>query len=195
MGAGRDLEVQVGGCDIGCRKLWRLPDDRALLRSWFELDTDAEFVISVGATGRGTADRLRDVLDEIGAHILIDGVRMRPGGSQIVARLADGRVLLALPGNPLAAIAATLVTGRSVVRALTGRRPSPPLRGWILDAAAPDRELTRVVPAWQVDGGVWRTNGAVSTPHLADLLGAHALALLPPGVGRGSLVEILPLPH
>ncbi len=135
------------------------------------------------------------MLDEIGAHILIDGVRMRPGGSQIVARLADGRVLLALPGNPLAAIAATLVTGRSVVRALTGRRPSPPLRGWILDAAAPDRELTRVVPAWQVDGGVWRTNGAVSTPHLADLLGAHALALLPPGVGRGSLVEILPLPH
>ncbi|MET8779227.1 molybdopterin-binding protein [Nocardia sp. NPDC004654] len=189
------LPHYLRGRDIDCRQVWRLPDDRAVLRSWFDLDTDAELVVSVGATGRGAADGLRDVLAEIGAQILIDGVRMRPGGSQIVARLADGRTLLALPGNPLAAITALLVTGESLVRALTGRSPSPPRWGRIADALALELGCTRVVPARQVDGGVWRTVGAARTPHLADLLAAQALALLPPGSGRGALVEVLPIPQ
>ncbi|MET8426756.1 hypothetical protein [Nocardia sp. NPDC004860] len=42
---------------------------------------------------------------------------------------------------------------------------------------------------------MWRAIGAVGTPHLANLLNAHALALLPPGTGRGTLVELLPLPR
>lgn len=192
---GAVLPHYLRGCDIECRRVWPVPDDRELLRAWFALDTDAELVVSVGATGRGAADRLRAVLADLGARILIDGVRVRPGGSQIVARLPDGRTLLALPGNPLAAVTTLLVTGRVLANVLTGRRPDPPLWGRIADAAAPADGPTRVVPARQVDGGVWRTHGAVRTPHLADLLGAQALALLPAGTGRGALVEIVPIPR
>ncbi|MFF0610830.1 molybdopterin-binding protein [Nocardia tengchongensis] len=192
---GAVLPHYLGHCDIGVRQLTRLPDDRALLRTWFELDTDAELAVTVGATGHGGADHLRSVLEEIGAHILIDGVRMRPGGSQLVARLPDGRILLALPGNPLAAVAATLVTGRSLVRALTCRTDSSPSWGRIADAAAPDNDRTRIVPVRQVEGGVWRATGTFGTAHLAGLLQAQALALLPAGTGRGALVELLPLPR
>ncbi|WP_433565821.1 molybdopterin-binding protein [Nocardia sp. CA-151230] len=192
---GSALPHYLSHCDIGVRNLTRLPDDRARLRSWFDRDTDAELAITVGATGRGAADRLRDVLDEIGARILIDGVRMRPGGSHLVARLPGGRILLALPGNPLAAVAATLVTGRVLANILTGRHDSAVSWGRIADAATPDRDRTRIVPVRQVEGGVWRAIGAVGTPHLANLLNAHALALLPPETGRGTLVELLPLPR
>ncbi|MEU0538270.1 molybdopterin-binding protein [Nocardia sp. NPDC005978] len=192
---GTVLPHYLGHCDIGVRQLTRLPDDRTLLRTWFDLDTDAELAITVGATGHGGADHLRGVLEEIGAHIVIDGVRMRPGGSQLVARLPDGRILLALPGNPLAAVVATLVTGRSLVRALTCRRDSNASWGRIADAGAPDNDRTRVVPARQVEGGVWRATRPGGTAHLAGLLRAQALALLPAGTGRGALVELLSLPH
>lgn len=192
---GTALPYYLGHCDIGVRGLTRLPDDRALLRAWLELESDAELAVTVGATGHGGADQLRTALEEIGAQLLIDGVRMRPGGSQLVARLPDGRILLALPGNPLAAIAATLVTGRSLVRVLTGRNDSACAWGRIVDAAATDHDRMRVVPVRQVEGGVWRATGAAGTAHLAGLLGAQALALLPPGTGRGALVELLPLPR
>ncbi|MEU0543235.1 molybdopterin-binding protein [Nocardia sp. NPDC005978] len=192
---GAVLPHYLRGCDIECRRIWPMPDDRELLRSWFALDTDAELVVSVGGTGRGSADRLRAVLGELGARILIDGVRARPGGSQIVAELPDGRTLLALPGNPLAAVITLLVTGRALAGVRTGRRPDPPLWGRIADAAAPAHGPTRIVPARQLDGGVWRTHGATRTPHLADLLGAQALAVLPAGTGRGALVEIVPIPR
>lgn len=192
---GAVLPLYLRHCDIGMGRLTRLPDDRALLRTWFELDTDAELAITVGATGRGAADHLREVLGEIGAHVVFDGVHMRPGGSHLVARLPDGRTLLALPGNPLAAIAATLVTGPALVRALTDRRDTSALWGRIADAAAPASDRLRIVPARQVDGGVWRATGVAGTAHLANLLRADALALLPPGAGRGALVELLPLPR
>ncbi|MFF0631949.1 molybdopterin-binding protein [Nocardia sp. NPDC004151] len=192
---GAALPLYLRHCDIGMGRLTRLPDDRALLRTWFELDTDAELAITVGATGRGVADHLREVLAEIGAQVLFDGVHMRPGGSHLVARLPDGRTLLALPGNPLAAIASTLVTGPALVRVLTDRRDSSALWGRIADAAIPASDRLRIVPARQVEGGVWRATGVAGTAHLANLLRADALALLPPGAGRGALVELLPLPR
>ncbi|MGV9664819.1 molybdopterin molybdotransferase MoeA [Nocardia niigatensis] len=192
---GAALPHYLGHCDIGVGSLTRLPDDRALLRSWFDRDTGAELAITVGATGRGAADRLRDVLGEIGAQILIDGVRLRPGGSQLVARLPDGRTLLSLPGSPLAAITASLVTGRALVNVLTGRRDPVSSWGRVADAANPDGDRVRIVPVRQVEGGVWRAIGAVRTAHLAGLLHAHALAVLPPEAGRGTLVELLPLPR
>ncbi|MFE3189520.1 molybdopterin-binding protein [Nocardia sp. NPDC059240] len=192
---GSVLPHYLAHCDIGVRGLTRLPDDHALLRTWLDIDTDAELAVTVGATGHGAADHLRAVLEEIGAHILIDGIRMRPGGSQLLARLPDGRTLLALPGNPLAAIAATLVTGRSLVRALTRRADPASSWGRIADAATPENNRTRILPVRQVEGGVWRATPTHGTAHLAALLQAQALALLPTGTARGTLVELLPLPR
>lgn len=187
------LPEYLRACDIQFRKLWRLPDDHALLRAWFDLPTDSELVITVGATGRGAADHLRPVLRELGAHILIDGVRIRPGGSQIVARLPDGRTLLALPGNPFAAVAALLTTGRALVDTLTVRPQCGQYWGRLATTPTPEPNITRIIPARQIPGGVWRTHTAIGTPHLADLIGAQALALIPPSASRGTLTELIPL--
>ncbi len=189
------LPGYLRACDIETTHVWRLDDCRELLGSWFALRSDAELVVVVGATGRGAADHLRALLSGLGAEILIDGLTIRPGGSQLVALLPDGRVLLALPGNPFAAIAALLITGPAIVDARTARTPTEPLRGRIADSSGTQDRHTRVVPVCQQPGGVWHSTGPVHTPHLASLISAQALALLPPKSGRGTLVELIPIPR
>ncbi|NEW28196.1 molybdopterin biosynthesis protein [Nocardia cyriacigeorgica] len=188
------LPTYLRACDIETTHVWRLDDCRELLGSWFALRSEADLVVVVGATGRGAADHLRALLTELRADILIDGLAIRPGGSQLVALLPDGRVLLALPGNPFAAIAALLLTGPAIVDARTARIPAEPLRGRMADSSGTHDTLTRIVPVCQQPGGVWQATGPVHTPHLASLITARALALLPPRSGRGSLVELVPLP-
>ncbi|WP_244192496.1 NTP transferase domain-containing protein [Dietzia lutea] len=145
-----------------------------------------DVLVLVGATGRGVADHLRPALERLGARVVIDGVRVRPGGSQLVAALPDGRVLLALPGNPLAAVCAAATTGRALVDALTGRQRTPvaaELPG-LAGVANPGR--ARILPAWPDGTGGWRLADRVRTAHLADLAGAPALALVPEGEDAGA---------
>ncbi|TCJ79357.1 UNVERIFIED_ORG: molybdopterin biosynthesis enzyme [Dietzia maris] len=159
--------------------------------------TAGDVVVLVGATGRGVADLLRPALARAGARIVLDGVRVRPGGSQLVAVLADGRILLGLPGNPLAAVSAAATTGRALVDALTGRQRTP-VSGRVpglADLATPGR--SRILPARPDGAGGWHLADRVRTAHLADLAGAPALAVVPesggPGAGAGAddLVEII----
>ena len=149
-------------------------------------DSGSDVLVLVGATGRGVADQLRPALERLGARVVIDGVRVRPGGSQLVAALPDGRVLLALPGNPLAAVCAAATTGRALVDALTGRQRTPvtaDLPG-LADVANPGR--ARILPAWPDGAGGWRLADRVRTAHLADLAGAPALAVVPEGGNAGA---------
>lgn len=152
---------------------------------------DAEVLVLVGATGRGVADHLRSALETVGARVVLDGVRVRPGGSQLVALLPDGRVLLGLPGNPLAAVCAAATTGRALVDALTGRERTPALvrLDGVADLAAPRR--SRILPARPDGTGGWIVARRARTAHLADLAGAPALALIPEAAGPDTLVELL----
>ncbi|AHH21467.1 putative molybdopterin biosynthesis protein [Nocardia nova SH22a] len=178
-------------CDIGCKSVIHLGDDPELLRAWFCASRTSPLMVVVGGTGRGAADHLRGVLDELGARMIIDGVAMRPGGSQLLAVLPDGRVVLCLPGNPFAAIAAVLVTGPAIVDALTARTPRPRLQGRIAGRFTVDAHRTRVIAVRQLTGGVWQSMGSPRTPHLADLVAAQALALTVP---VGGLADLIMLP-
>lgn len=150
-----------------------------------------DVLVLVGATGRGVADHLRSSLERVGARVVLDGVRVRPGGSQLVAALPDGRILLGLPGNPLAAVSAAATTGRAVVDALTGRERTAVRVGvpGVADLAAPGR--SRILPARPDGDGGWVLTERVRTAHLADLAGAPALALVPEGAGADSPVELI----
>ncbi|WP_255583374.1 NTP transferase domain-containing protein [Dietzia sp. ANT_WB102] len=142
-------------------------------------DGPGDVLVLVGATGGGVADLLRPALARAGARVVLDGVRVRPGGSQLVAVLADGRVLLGLPGNPLAAVSAAATTGRALVDALTGRQRTPTVAhlNGLDDLAAPGR--TRILPARPDGAGGWTITPRLRTAHLADLAGAPVLALVP----------------
>lgn len=162
----------------------------------------ADVLVLVGATGRGVADLLRPTLERVGARVVLDGVRVRPGGSQLVAALPGGRVLLGLPGNPFAAVAAAATTGRALVDALTGRVRAPVTAQVAGAGALAHPARARILPARPDGAGGWTVAERVRTAHLADLAGAPAVAVIPeagPGAsadagsdpGPGSAVEIL----
>jgi molybdopterin molybdotransferase len=123
-----------------------LPDDAGRLADALARGT-APLVLVSGSSSRGPADHLRPVLDGLGARRLVDGVHCRPGHPQALARLADGRVVVGLPGNPYAALVAFHTLAVPVLAGLRGL-PLPTLPELPADPAwAPRPGLTRVLPA------------------------------------------------
>ena len=78
----------------------------------------ADVVITTGGTGRSGTDHLRRSVAELGGRLLIDGIAMRPGHPAVLAELPDGRYILGLPGNPLAAMMALSTIGAPLLAAL-----------------------------------------------------------------------------
>ncbi|MDO9353656.1 MAG: molybdopterin-binding protein, partial [Solirubrobacteraceae bacterium] len=81
----------------------------------------APLVVTTGGTGQSLADHVRPALRALGARFAVDGVAMRPGGPTRVAELPDGRLVVCLPGNPLAAMLAAVAIAEPVIAALAGR--------------------------------------------------------------------------
>ncbi len=155
---------------------------------------DTDVIVVVGATGGGAADQLRGALSRAGARTLVGRVRCRPGGSQLTALLPDGRVVLGLPGNPVAAVATALTMLPAIVDGLTARTPTVPMSGAVSNAADAGTSVTRIVPVTRQVDGTWRADTVVRTAHLAGLIGREALALLPPDPVDGQTVELVSLP-
>ena len=78
-------------------------------------------MITTGGTAAGPVDHVHPVLRKVGAELLVDGVAVRPGHPMLLARLASGRHLVGLPGNPLAAVSGLLTLAEPLLRALAGR--------------------------------------------------------------------------
>ncbi|MEG8182556.1 NTP transferase domain-containing protein [Nocardia terpenica] len=155
---------------------------------------DCELLVIVGATGGGAADQLRDALDRTNAQILVHRLRLRPGGSTVVAETGGGTVVLGLPGNPFAAVATLLALSPAVVDGLTGRNPARNTVGPLHNASEISGPVSRIVPARAVAEGGWIGDPSIRTAHLAGLLHRDGLVVVPAGATDGTLVEFLPLP-
>ncbi len=155
-----------------------VPDDRAeLLRVISEAGGDV--VLTSGASSVGPADHLAGVLEQLGAQVLIDGVAVKPGHPQVLARLTDGRLLVGLPGNPLAALCGLVTLVAPVLAALSGR-PEPPLGRAELAAPLAALAVHQLVPVRLDDGRAWPTgHGGAAMLRGAAL--AQAFAVVEPG--------------
>jgi molybdopterin molybdotransferase len=152
----------------------RLADDHELLVRALMADAFAsDVVITTGGTGSSSADHLRRALVEIGARILVDGVAMRPGGPSLLARLDDGRLLIGLPGNPLAAMMGLLTLAGPVLAALGGATLPGLSRIRLADAIPQGRGDTRLIPFRLVEGRAWPSafTGSAMLRGLADASG------------------------
>ena len=83
---------------------------------------DCELVVVTGGSSRGATDHARTALLACGGSVLVDGVSMRPGHPVMLGRLADGRLVLCLPGNPAAGMLAFLSLGLPLIDGLLGRQ-------------------------------------------------------------------------
>jgi molybdopterin molybdotransferase len=181
--------------DITCAEVTHVPDRSDQIRDLITATDTVDLVVVVGATRHGPADHLRRALQAARADTIVDGVSCRPAGSQLTAQVPGGPIVLCLPGNPYAAVAALLITAPTIVDALTSRIPRTPTLGHIADTrdlAASD--TTRILPATRRPDGNWDVDSKVRTPHLAGLIARDALALVPPRPDPARLIELIDIP-
>jgi molybdopterin molybdotransferase len=88
--------------------------------------TKSDFVITSGGTSVGGLDLVPEAANRVAKPgIIVHGVALRPGMPTALAT-ADGKPILILPGNPVAAIVGFEVFGRPVVCKMLGMKQSEP---------------------------------------------------------------------
>ena len=168
-----------------------LDDDEAVAAAL--LASTAPLRVTTGGTGRSRADAVRRALGLAGAALLVDGVAMRPGHPTIVAALPDGAVVVALPGNPLAAFLAALSFLPPALDAAGGAAAAGLRRG-VLGEALGRAGTTALVPVVEQDGR-WRAVHGIRSHMLSGLTVAEAVAVVPAGgADAGDEVRLLDLP-
>jgi len=174
-------------------------DDQREVRHLIE-DANADIIITTGAL-----DGTRAAVTSLGARWLIDRVAVSPGGApdsggaMLMARLADDRVLIGLPGEPISALVGVITLLGPVIAAMRAT-PQPALHTAILSTAAPPPPRTTdtaLVPVSVIahDRRWFATPLQMSGPaQLAGWAKADAIAIIEPGMGyRDDPVELLPM--
>ncbi|MBK3643528.1 molybdopterin molybdotransferase MoeA [Streptomyces sp. MBT33] len=171
----------------------RLGDDAKALHKAVTGST-ADLIVTTGGTAAGPVDHVHPILERIGAELLVDGVKVRPGHPMLLARVGDGRHLVGLPGNPLAAVSGLLTLAEPLLRTLAARPAPEPYTLPLRDEAHGHPYDTRLIPV------VLRGDRAVPLHYngpamLRGIAAADALAVVPPGGARaGEELELLDLP-
>jgi molybdopterin molybdotransferase len=143
---------------------------------------------------------VRPALAGLGVEQLLWGVSLKPG-KPLWFGMRDGggerKLVFGLPGNPVSAMVTFQLFARPALRALQGADPAFSRSTGVLDAPAtrsPDREqAVRCRLRVADDGFHVEPTGAQGSHVLSSMLGAGALALIPPGDGElpaGSRVAI-----
>ncbi|GAA3226255.1 molybdopterin molybdotransferase MoeA [Streptomyces sp. XM83C] len=179
------------GAEVGAVR--RIGDDAKALRRAVTRST-ADLVVTTGGTAAGPVDHVHPVLARIGAELLVDGVKVRPGHPMLLARIDEDRHLVGLPGNPLAAVSGLLTLAEPLLRALAGRPAAEPYGLPLAEAVHGHPYDTRLIPVVPRGGRAvpLHYNGPAM---LRGVAMADALAVVPPGGARnGQETELLRLP-
>ncbi|MFV8130372.1 molybdopterin molybdotransferase MoeA [Streptomyces syringium] len=169
-------------------------DDPEALHTAISAST-ADVVVTTGGTAAGPVDHVHPTLRRLGAEQLVDGVQVRPGHPMLLARLAPGRYLVGLPGNPLAAVSGLLTLAEPLLRTLSARPAPPPYRARLTEAVQGHPVDTRLIPVVYQHGDRARPLRFHGPAMLRGIAAADALAVVPPGgADQGAEAEILDLP-
>ncbi|MGW3107464.1 molybdopterin molybdotransferase MoeA [Streptomyces sp. NPDC001100] len=171
----------------------RLRDDEKALHKAISAST-GDLILTTGGTASGPLDHVHPTLSRLGAELLVDGVKVRPGHPMLLARIKDDQHLVGLPGNPLAAISGLLTLAEPLLRTLSAHPAPEPYALPLQDAVHGHPYDTRLIPA------VLRGDSAIplhfnGPAMLRGIAAADALAVVPPGGARqGQRVELIDLP-
>ncbi|MEV1061614.1 molybdopterin molybdotransferase MoeA [Streptomyces sp. NPDC050263] len=171
----------------------RLGDDAKVLHKAVT-SSGADLIVTTGGTASGPVDHVHPTLRRIGAELLVDGVKVRPGHPMLLARIKDDQHLVGLPGNPLAAVSGLLTLAEPLLRTLAARSAPESYALPLRETVHGHPHDTRLVPVvLRGDhAGPLHYNGPAM---LRGIAAADALAVVPPGGARaGQEAELLDLP-
>ena len=186
-----------------CAPPGRLPDDRAATEAGLaHAIENSDVVIVSGGVSVGPHDHVKPALANLGVEEIFWRVALQPGKPTWFGR-RGATLVFGLPGNPVSAAVTFSLFVRPALAALQGRGDERALYGEAVLATAvarnPDRmQALRV--RLERDNGRLRAipNGPQGSHIVTSLLGADALALIPPGQGEleaGATVTLEPLPR
>lgn len=203
-------ELPAGGCwdsnrpaaaaqslEAGATLAWtaHCGDDQAVLGELIERALSPEsgdavdLLVTLGGVSVGRRDYVLPALRAAGVALVVEGTTMRPGRPTLMG-VRGGRRVLALPGNPAAAMVAFHLLGRP----LLGRDDR-----WVpMPMAVPYRSKVRVDDLIRCQGterGLMPLD-AQGSAEMASLAGADFLAWLPWGrstLRTGDMVRASPL--
>ncbi len=190
------LATQAGGFVVSRR---RIGDDADATRRALATGVhEADLVIVTGGASVGPQDHVRAALTALGAEDEFAGIEIRPGRPASFAT-CRGVPILALPGNPVAAIVIFMILGRPALAGLSGLRPAHvPELAVLANPAKPSPGRSTIVGVTlrpTLDGPLEATaSGPLSAHATHPLLAFDALAILPPGgdpLVAGTPVEIV----
>jgi molybdopterin molybdotransferase len=154
--------------------------------------TRTDLIVTTGGTADGPRDYLHSALEIVGAKLIVDRVKVRPGHPMLLANF-DSVALLGLPGNPQSAIVGLMSLGQPVIDALLGR-PLRELENVITTKEIKVREdFTRLVLG-TISEGRFNEGEHLGSAMLRGLAHATGFAVAPSGdCVSGSHVQWLPL--
>jgi molybdopterin molybdotransferase len=171
----------------------RLGDDAKALHRAIT-GSRADLIVTTGGTAGGPVDHVHPTLRRIGAELLVDGVKVRPGHPMLLARTREDQYLVGLPGNPLAAVSGLLTLAEPLLRTLAGRAAPEAYTLPLKEAVQGHPYDTRIVPVSLRGDRVapLHYNGPAM---LRGIAASDALAVVPPGGARaGQELELIDLP-
>ena len=122
----------------------RLDETRELIQQGLE----ADMLLLSGGVSMGKYDLVEQVLDELGAEILITSVLIQPG-KPLVFGTAQGKPVFGLPGNPISTMVTFEIFARAALDRLSGMPQSelPFLHAKLASEFRHKPVLTRFLPA------------------------------------------------
>jgi molybdopterin molybdotransferase len=150
----------------------------------------------------GPHDHVKPALAALGVEEVFWGVALQPGRpTWFGAR--EQKLVFGLPGNPVSAYVTFALFVAPAIVALQGGRPEPLAQGEAVlgGSVARNRQREQAVRVRleRRDGStVALLNGGQGSHMMSSLLGADALALIPPGegeLGPGTTVTLAALPR
>lgn len=197
------LEALARRCGARAERGRRLPDDRAATEAGLaEALERSDLLVISGGVSVGPHDHVKPALRQLGVSEVFWGVALQPGKPTWFGVL-DHRLVFGLPGNPVSAVVTFTLFVRAALHTMLGARPrrrspSHALIGQSI-RGNPAREQALRVRLEQRDlHTIAIPNGPQGSHVVTSLLGADALAMIPPGDGElpaGSTVALEDLVH
>ena len=153
----------------------------------------ADLIVTTGGTAAGPRDYLRAAIRATRGELVVDEVAVRPGHPMLLA-MVGSTPLVALPGNPQAAVVALLTLGFPIIDAMLGR-PETALARVPLGEDVPARPGPERLVAGVLLDGAFLAASHTGSAMLRGLASSSGYALLPAaGARAGESVEWLALP-
>jgi len=157
----------------------------------------ADAVIATGASSIGASDLMREALQALGARLLVDGIRCKPGKPTIIA-LHGRKPVFCLPGNPTSALTMFMVFVEPVLARMAGLREirRPFVKARLASRILPDTGRYNFVPvslSRGANGSLLAMPIAKGSGAITSLSSAHGFVEVPEGtplVEEGSEVLV-----